>query len=328
MAVTPIGTDVVTAISRRYITPQIADNIYGSNLMFHRLNASNRRIVQGGYQIEQPLMYSKFSAGGPYQGYQNLTITPSDTILNGAWQWKQYYSPVTVDGLTLIKTDAPDAIANFLNVYFAQAEMDLADQLGQGTWSDGITNTLHIDGLLGAVDNSSVLGTYGGLSRATFTWWKAQEDNVTTVTAMAKLQALFGQCTFGGRHPTIIVSIQPNYNFYYGLQTSLQTFPSQPAGQDEQLAQAGFNNLLFNGVPWTVDSHIATAPGYVAGTTGNVFFLNEDYMYLWVSPRANFTLEDFQTAINQDAMVAKLLWAGNLTLSNCNAQGKFTALTS
>lgn len=325
---TPVGTDVVTAISRRYIVPQIADNVYLSNLMFHRLNQSNRRIVQGGYQIEQPLMYAKMAAGGPYSGYDLLNIAPSDTILNGAWQWKQYYSPVTVDGLTLIKTDAPDAIANFLNIYFAQAEMDLADQLGNGVWSDGVTATNNIDGLAGAVDNDGVLTTYGGLSRSTYTWWKSQEDSTTTATSLAAYQALFGNCTVGGRHPTIIVETQSAYNYFYGLNTSIQRFPSQPAGQDEQLAQAGFNNLLFNGVPVTVDSHITTAPGYVANTTGNVFMLNEDFMYLYVSPRANFTLEDFQTAINQDAMVAKLLWAGNLVISNCALQGKFTQIQS
>ena len=206
MGATPIGTDVVTAISRRYIVPQIADNIYGSNLMFFRLNSSNRRIVQGGYQIEQPLMYSKLAAGGAYQGYDVLNIAPSDTILNGAWQWKQYYAPVTVDGLTLIKTDAPDAIANFLNVYFAQAEMDLADNLGTGVWSNGSTNTNQIDGLVGAVDDGTLLpGTYGGLSRTTYPWWDATLDYTTTATSLAAYQALFGELTSGGRHPTIIV---------------------------------------------------------------------------------------------------------------------------
>lgn len=331
--VTPVGTDVVTSISRRFIVPQVADNVYQSNLMFHRLNSANRRIIQGGYQVEQPLMYAKMAAGGPYSGYQLLNIAPTDSILNGAWQWKQYYSPVTVDGLTLIKTDAPDAIANFLNIYFAQAEMDLADQLGNGVWSDGVTNTLNIDGIAGAVDNGTLLSTYGSLSRSTYTWWKAQEDRTTTATTLSAYRSLMGNCTQGGRHPTIIVGTQLAYNYFYNQNTSIQRFPSQPGGQDEQLAQAGYNNLLFDGVPFTVDSHISTAPGFVAGTgantgTGNVFMLNEDFMFLYVSPKANFTLEDFQTAINQDAMVAKLLWAGNIIFSNVGLSGKFTTLTS
>ena len=34
MAVTPIGTDVVTALSRRYLLPEIADNVYNSKQYF------------------------------------------------------------------------------------------------------------------------------------------------------------------------------------------------------------------------------------------------------------------------------------------------------
>lgn len=320
MPAIPIGTDVVTAISRRYIVPQVADNVYNSNLMFFRLNHSNRRIVQGGFQIEQPLMYQKLAAGGPYSGYDLLNIAPSDTVKNAAFQWKQYYSPVTVDGLTLIKTDAPDAIANFLNLYFAQAEMDLADNLGYGVWSDGVTNPKDLDGLVGAIDDGDIDSTYGGISTSANPWWKSQVVDSSTATSVTAYNSLFNACTKGGRHPTIIVGTQTCYEYFYNLNLSYQRFPSQPGGQDEQLQSAGWTNLLFNGVPYTIDSHIS-------GTGGEVFFINEDFMFLYVSPRANFTLEDFQTAINQDAMVAKLLWAGNIVFSNRSLQGKFLDLS-
>jgi hypothetical protein len=59
-----------------------------------------------------------------------------------------------------------------------------------------------------------------------------------------------------------------------------------------------------------------------------MYFLDEDYIWLAVSPRADFLMEDFQTPITQDAMVAKLFWAGNLVFNNCRTQGKLTALTA
>src|SRR4029077_10383942 len=89
---------------------------------------------------------------------------------------------------------------------------------------------------------------------------------------------------------------------------------SEPMGTDEQLAKAGFTNLLYNNIPMVVDSHCNTVR---AGTTGDsLYMLNEDYIELCVSPRADMKLEDFQPAINQDAAVAKLLWAGNLIFKN------------
>lgn len=317
---TPIGTNVVTSIARRYILPEIVDNIYASNAIFFRMHKANKKIVRGGYQIEVPLMYSRFAAGGFYQGYDLLDTAPSDTVKNGAWDWKQAYVPVTVDGLTLIKTDSPEAVADFIRLYFAQAEMEMVEILGTGLWSTGTAN--QIDGLAIAVDST---GTYGGLLRSSNSWWAAQEDASTATMTLAALNTFFGTCSEGGRHPTIIVSGQTQYNRFWALNTSNQRFPVEPAGHDEQLASAGFSNLLLNGVPWTVDSHV---PVDAATSREPIYFLNEDYLFLAVSPRADFYMEPFQTAINQDAMVAKMFWAGNLVTTNCQLQGKMTNINA
>lgn len=323
---TPIGSNVVTAISRHYIMPEIVDNIYNSNPIFFRLNKANKRIVRGGTQIEVPLMYSRFGTGGAYSGFDLLNVAPSDTIKNGSWDWKQHYVNVTVDGLTLIKTDNPQAVANFIQLYFAQAEMEMAENLATGLWSDGVTNTKDIDGLRGSVDDSTVLGTYAGISRSTNTWWRSTVDSTTSTLTLSALQSMFGSVSRAGRHPTIICSRQDQYNRFWNLNVITQQFPTQPTGMDEQLAQAGFTNQLFNGVPWVVDSHVPSVTG--STTNSHIYFLNEDFLYWAVSPRADFYLEPFQSPVNQDAMVAKMLWAGNLINTNCSRHGKMTAITA
>ncbi len=322
---TPIGTNVVTSIARRFILPEVTDNVYNSNPVFFRLNAANKRIVRGGTQIEAPLMYSRFASGGPYQGFDLLNVIPSDTIKNAAFDWKQHYVNITVDGLTLIKTDSPEAIANFIELYFAQGEMEMAENLATGLWSDGVTNTKDIDGIKGAVDDGTVLPTYGGLSRTTNTWWKSQLDSSTSTLTLAALNSMFGSCGSGGRHPTLIVSRVGQYNRFWALNVVNQQFNTVPGGQDEQLAQAGFTNQLLNGVPWVVDSHVFDGPN---SSNSAIVFLNEDYIYWAVSPRADFYLEDFQTPVNQDAMVAKMLWAGNVVFTNVARQGKMTNISA
>lgn len=323
---TPIGTNVVTAISERFIMPEVVDNVYTRNVVMFRLNRANKRMVRGGTQIEVPLMYDRFSNGGSYSGYQVLEVAPSDTVKNGAWAWKQYYVPVTVDGLTLIKVDTPRAIADLIKLQFAQAEMEMAQNLGAGIWSNGVTNTNDIDGIQGAVDDAGVLGTYAGIARATNTWWNANDDSTSGTMTMPVLQSMFMACSMGGRHPTLIASRVEQYNRYWNLGTAgdKQSFPAQPQGHDEQLMAAGFSNLLFNGVPWVVDDNVFDGPN---ASNSAVAFLNEDYMHWVVSNRADFYMEPFQTPVNQDAMVAKLLWAGNLIFTNCKRQGKLTNLT-
>ena len=336
---TPGGTNVVNSIAQRWIMPTLVDQIYNNNLMTYRLIRRNKKILQGGLQIEVPLIYATFTNGGAYQGFDLLDVSPNDTVKNGAWDWKQAFTAVTVDGLTLIRSDSPEAIVNFLSAYFEIAQMDMIDKLGTQMWSSGIT-AKQIDGLDMAVDDGShawtgaastgtTAATYAGLARASNTFWTSQIDASTTTLTLAKMQTLFGSCTKGARHPTLIVTDQTRYNTLWGLynlqnSNSNQPLPAQPTGTDEILGQAGFTNLLFNNVPVVVDDHI---PGNNTASVGHMFMLNEDYFDLYVNPRADFKMRDFEVSINQDAMTSLILWAGNLICKNVSRQGKFTVLT-
>ena len=323
MGATPVGTDVVTAISRRWILPEIADNVYNSNPLFFRMNRMGKKKVQGGYQIELPIMYARFAAGGWYTGFDALNISPSDTAKNAAFNWKQAYVPVTVDGLTLVRAASMEAVANFLSYYFGQAEMELAEIIGSALWSTAPPNN-QPDSVPTAVDNGTLEATYGGITRSGNTFWNGQIDSTTTTLTFSAMQAIFGSCTFGGRHPTIILTDQHEYNNFIGLFTATTYFERGPGGYDEVLAQAGWTNALFNGVPVVVDSHVPTG---IEGSAHSMWMLNENFMNLIVARGVDFRLEDFVTPPNQDAMVAKLYWMGDLCFNNLQTQGALWDLT-
>lgn len=315
---TPLGTNELTSLSERFVMPTLTDNVYRSNLLTFRMVMRNKKLVQGGLHVEVPLIYSKMAAGGAYQGYEQLNITPQDVVKSAAFDWKQYYSFVTVDGLTQLRSDSPQAIVNHLVFKFEIAQMDLADKLGDGLWSTG-ANPKELDGVQGAVDDGGVLVTYGGLSRTTNTWWRSQDDSTTTILSFPAMQSMFGNCTEGGRHPTLIVTTQANYNRYVALNSGGQAFPTQPGGHDEQLAAAGFTNLLFNNVPVTVDSKC---------TANHVYFLNETYWDLVVASKVDFRMKEFREPVDQDAMTSLILWAGTLICRNPARQGKLSAITA
>ncbi len=319
-----IGTDTVTSLARHYIMPEITDNIYGSNPVFFRLSKAKKMLVQGGTQIEVPLMYGRFNAGGPYRGFDLLNVSPADTVKNAVFDWKQQHVPVTVDGLTLIKTDSAEAIVNFIKFYFAQADMEMAANLGVGLWSAG-TDAKQITGLDAAVDDGTVAATYGGITRSANTWWKSYNDVATTALTLPVLNTAMTSAGKGGKHPSLIVSRQMQYNRYWALVQTAQHFEVAAGGHDEQLASAGFTNILFNNVPWVVDDNV---PDGANASNSKIFMLNEDFIHWVVSPRADFYLQPFQTPVNQDAMVSQMYWAGELVLNNCARQAKLSAITS
>lgn len=322
---TPIGTGLVTSISRRYIMPDVVDFVYRSNVVTFRLLAQNKKVVQGGTQIEVPAMYAGFTNGGPYQGYDLLDMSPNDTVKNLAFDWKQQYVPVAIDRLSLIKLNSPEAVANGLGLLFAQAQMEMVDNIGTGVWSDAVTSAKQIDGLKGAVDAGSVTTVYGGLTRSTNTWLNSSVDSTSTTLTGPFLQSLFMNATEAGRSPTLIASRAMQYNRLHNLSLPSQEFPVMAGGHDTQLASAGFTNLLYNNTPWVVDSHV---PDGANASNSDIYMLNEDYIQLVVSPMADFYLEDFQVPINQDAMAAKILWAGDLVVMNTQRQAKATAIVA
>lgn len=316
---TPVGTNMLNSLSRRFLIPQVVDNVYGNVLMFYRLNSMNKKRIQGGTQIEIPLNYAAFSNGGEYQGFEVLDISPQDTVKNAAWDWKQYYTAVSVDTLTLIKADSPEAIVNFLTYYFENAQTDLINKLGTDVWHNG-SNTKKLDGLTGAVDDAGVLATYGGLSRSANSWWNAQDDSSTTALTLTSMRSAISSATSGGRTTTIIVGTKANYNRFWKIGNDNQTFFTDTAGgRDQNLLQAGFNNLLFDGIPFCVDDNVPA---------NHIFYLNEDFIYLYVANRSDFTMKEFREPVNQDAMTSLITWAGNIVVTNCALQAKQSALTS
>lgn len=316
-----IGKDTLTSVVRHQILPQVTDNVYlKNNALLYRLIRANKRMIQGGTQIEIPLMYKRFSTGGTYRGFDLLNVTPQDTIKNAYVDWKQHYVSFAVDGLTLIRSDSPMAIANILKVNGDQMFMELGENLAAGIYSDGVADPKDIDGLAAIIATGN---TYGGLNRATETWWQATVDAATAALTLIAMRGLFGNATLGATHPTIILGNGTNYNRFYALNTSTTgysvQYERQPGGHDEVLAQAGFTNLLFENVPFVRDDNIASTRLYMP---------NENFLSLVVSPRADFFLSDFEKPTNQDAYISTLLWAGNLICMNAKTQAALTNLSS
>lgn len=320
--VTPIGQNAVTSLGRRHFMTDLVDNVYGDNLMFYRLNAANKKQTEGGFQIEVPLIYRRFTNGGPVRGFATYDTAPNDNIKNAAFEWKGYVVPISVDRQTLYKCETSDAVANFLEAYFKQAEEEMSELLGFGIWHTG-TDADEIDGIPTAVDASNppaAVGNYGGIDRATNTWWVATEDGSTATMTLPALQTMFGIVKVGGRRTTIIVGQQVQFDRYWNLNVQNQTIMQGPMAYDQQLAAAGFDNLLFNGVPFAVDDHVDAA--------NNLYFLNEDYFTLKVISKSDFILTDFIRSQNARSYVATVEWDGNLVIDSPARQGKFTALAA
>lgn len=319
---TRIGTDELSVSVRHQIMPEFIDFVYDSNPFFYRAYR-NHRIVRGGTHIEYPAITSDITTGGAYIGYETFDVSAQDTAESLAFDWKHYQWSVTVDGSTLVKADSDLAIGNLIRNKYQQTRARAADMLGTDMMNDG-SDSKKIIGFKGAVDDGGVLASYGTLTRSSNTFLNCTEDASTSTLTIASMQTMFGNCQKGGHTPTIILARQEQYNRFYALIHANQSVNFPISGRDDILGMAGFTNVVFNNVPFVVDSHVFDGPNT---SNSAILFLNENWIDFIVSPRENFYMRDFITPPNQNAMTALILLSCALVVKHPGLQGKMTALT-
>ena len=178
-------------------------------------NYAGSQVVQGGTHIEVPIQYARPNNAQAYSGFDPLNSAPFDVVKNARFDWKQYGALVTIDGLTMIKTDTPEAIANFVKTQFELTKTDFCHVLGTDLYAGNASDPDRLTGLAQAVSAS---GTYGEISH-TNTYWQSKMDTSTNLAGLSfdLLQTVFSNLTVGREAPTLMIGRRAVYNKLWSL---------------------------------------------------------------------------------------------------------------
>jgi hypothetical protein len=303
-----LSYDQITAITQTKLLPKLVDNLFNSNVLLKRLKAKEMP-VDGGDKILQPLEYASTSASGWFQGAETLDTTDNEILTSAEFDWRQLYANISVTRRDELRNKGDAAILNFVKSKMQNAEKTIRDKLSTGLYNTG-SSSKQIQGLRLMLSTSS---TVGGISQTDYSWWASNVDSTTTTLTLAAMQSAFGDAGEGTEYPNLVIGDQDMFDRYYNLLTPMQRF----ASEDE--AKGGFKSLLFNGVPVVVD---ASCP------SGDMMFLNLDYIHLRPHKDENFRMTSFVSPINQAVNTAKVFWMGALTYSNNRRHALLDAITA
>lgn len=302
--------DQLNALTDKYFLKKLHDNIFDSNPLLQKLMKSGSyKPVSGGTQIYVPLNYATTTASGWYSGADTLSTSDNDNISAAVYDWKSLYAGVAITEEDEMKNSGDAEQLNLLKSKMQIAEKTLKDSLGTGLYSDGTT----AKSIIGLRDIIATDQTVGGISQTTNSWWAGQVNSTTTTTSISAMNALYQNASVDNEVPNFIVGTRTIYNAYYALLQPQQRF------MDEETAKGGFQNLMFNGAPIVVDSHVPAS---------NLMMLNLNHLHLFYHPKRNMSFEPFQKPINQQVKVARILWMGAFGSSNNRLHGRFSALTA
>ena len=304
--------EILTTTLNNYV-PKLTDNIFSARPLFYALtNGQTIRRISGGAKIVVPIIYGTNSTAGSYATTDTISTTAQTGISAAEYDWKQYAVTVTINGLEEAKNNGEAQIIDLLEGKIFQAQETVIENMNTMFYADGTGNSSKdMLGLAAIVDST---GTVGGINQAGSgnSFWASSETAQGGAITTAAMATMYNNVSVGNDQPTMIITTQDVYEDYEALLTD------QIRYTDTDVADAGFQNLLFKGAPVIFDG---------ACTAQTMYFLNNKYLRLVGHSDTWFKPTPFVRPTNQDAVFSQILSYGNLTCSNRARQGKLTGVT-
>lgn len=305
------NTLVTTTLDKR--RNKMTDNVFESSPLTDRITRKgNRREVNGGIRIVEPLMYGKNSTSGFYSGWERLDLTPQEGMTSALYEWRQHAVSVAMNGLEDAQNSGEEQLIDLVEAKVLQAEESAADTFAEAfhAAADLSVKAFHsLNTLIGTT------GTVGGIDSADSAnaWWRSQVGDASALTAFADVKRLWSEkflaASKGKDTPSFGLVGGAGYLDYEESLLPQLRFTSN----DE--ADGKFRNLTFNGVPMFYDIYTVD---------GTVYFPNEKYFQLVTHKRKWMKNMGTRTTPDIDGEFNLILSYGNLTLRNRARQAKVT----
>jgi len=319
MALTFSVPDTEMSLTLANRRAEVVDNIFqGTPFLQAMSSMGGTRTEAGGNQLVTPLLMSKNSTAGSFQGYDILDTTPQDNETSATYDWTGEYATISVSWMENKKNEGPGRLVNLLNQKIDDAGMSIRDKLNvhllQSQPAAGSKDPNSITEIIDEVPTAdpSRTASIGGIGNAN-TWWRNQYTTGGAFT-VADMNAMYNDVSDGADLPTFLLTSSTVFEYYENSQVGQIRYASA------DIADAGFQTLQYKSVPMIWDPQI--------GNTDEIYFINTKYFKLVTHSGGDFVTTEFIEPDNQAAKVAKILWMGQLECSNRRRVGTLHGITA
>lgn len=303
----------------------VQDAIFDATPVVNRLRSGGQlKVVDGGERLRIAVDYAKNSTAKYYNDLEALDVNRSDTQTAAFYNWKQASASVVISGREMrINKSNKTKLFDLLNARMNNAAKSLVDLIATGIFSDGTgSSNKQVTGLEAAIETTPGTTAYASIPTSNTAWRNQVATSVgaAAVNLVPNLRTVTNNCSQGGEgadsSPNLYVTTRSIHESYEALMFPMVRYEQNPSAG----ADAGINTLKFKGQDFIWTDYC---------TSGTVYVLNLNHLYLYVHSDANFSKsnEGLQRPINQDSMVTQILFMGNLCVDNRRKQGKLAGVT-
>ena len=314
--ISELATTTIEARRRR-----LADNMSDNTALLNRLKRRGKiSPVSGGEVIYEELEYQNNQTYKRFSGYETLNIQPSDVFTAAEYDFKEVAVAIMISERERRMNSGRERMIPLLERRISNGERTMVNGLSGDIYSNGMADGgKQVTGLAamipaGSADGAIATGTYGGIPRSSWEFWRPYYEHAaasaTGMTRQAMVDMWIRLCRNQDKTDLIVADDVMYGRFWKDLQDQ-ERFTSQG------MARAGFTSLKFSNADVVLDGGVGgSAPART------MFFLNTNYLHWRPQSDSNMVPLDDRMAVNQAAMVKLLYWMGNMTCSNQQLQGR------
>ena len=279
----------LTYVTRRAFIPKLVVQLYNSTPLMAALIANSQSASGGVSSVTVPVQGSQF-VNAQWSDYSGSFNQPSvqQGAFNAEFDLKLMIAPVPFLGMEgAVQQDA--AIIPLIEARMNDATNVMMDAMATALYTN-TTNNQQFIGLPAAVSSS---GTYGNISRSTYTWWQSKQYAAGGVnpTRQNILQYISGTVKNGAEMPSFGVCGFGTWTLlaqdFVGQEQYVIT-PGHGFDSDSNGPQAAFRALMVAGVPIYPDPYCPE---------GTVYFLNTNYLSLYIHDQGSFVFTGFESTL-------------------------------
>lgn len=305
----------IQTTTNQYLAPFWTDLVLRDNYFFGKVMQKTKK--WNGSQMLFPIKYQKGVASVAFNGFDLLPITQQPVAVNMTFYPTFVATNVALAGSDLSVNATAMQTLQLMKVTMESRAQDAADDIGNFLQGDGTSFGGKAPmGLDGIVDDGTVLASYGGLSRATYTGLNSTVTASGGTISLVKVRTLWNAISDGPVIPDFILTDYTTWGYFEQLQTPYQRNNQDFSPSQRTVAQtSGYSEQRWDGMVISRDKKVTTGDFIML----NMKFLDWYALKWWEGDRVSPKAKDIEGNVYEDKLYAPgdaFTWTGMIKSYN------------